>query len=389
MNSKSHLPAKSDGEATTRRPILAPSRFGSLASKSADSPSAQPEVRSTFPVLKASKLSSVTKSLSTPSSPPSNQQTENGNKTDESTAPTKPSPPVEAAKATTSPVRFVPLSKEFNSESEKAPSGPEVAAPITEPKATEPASEPTSDSFIFGENLRNRASNFSQPISSDGVSEKKSPLKTAKHEVDNSLTSSNTAGDSGGDGFVFGQNLQERAQNFVTPPPESSSSAQNHDKEDGAGEKEKTLSESAAEWSEAHALKRKYDEVAIVTGEEGETNVIRVNAKLHVFDKSTTSWIERGRGSLHLNDFDDVKSRLVMRTGGSLRVILNTKLFPAMSIEMPSEKSIRLTGLEGEAVKIFLITGTTKDICRLYSALEARLAKIKTDDNSKKFKSQD
>ena len=42
------------------------------------------------------------------------------------------------------------------------------------------------------------------------------------------------------------------------------------------------------------------------------------------------TWIERGRGTLRLNDkkLDNgiVQSRLVMRTQGSLRVILNTKV---------------------------------------------------------------
>ena len=37
-----------------------------------------------------------------------------------------------------------------------------------------------------------------------------------------------------------------------------------------------------------------------------------------------------------------------MRTAATLKVILNTKLFAGMSIESPSEKNIRMTGMDGE-----------------------------------------
>ena len=58
--------------------------------------------------------------------------------------------------------------------------------------------------------------------------------------------------------------------------------------------------------------------------------------------------MEKGRGCLRLNDDESGHSRVVMRTAGSLRVILNTKLFAGMSIESPSEKNIRMTGMDGE-----------------------------------------
>ena len=46
----------------------------------------------------------------------------------------------------------------------------------------------------------------------------------------------------------------------------------------------------------------------------------------------------------------------VMRTQGSLRVVLNTKVWPAMTIERASPKSIRISAVDpDEGVKIFLI----------------------------------
>lgn len=157
--------------------------------------------------------------------------------------------------------------------------------------------------------------------------------------------------------FVFGQNLQERVVTNETNPDESKASTsdsngtdenekatdmlfssviKNEVKSDNAGrDKEtKTLSESAREYEESRANKRKYEEVEVITGEENENNILNISCKLFSFDKtvssSGSSYIERGRGTLRLNDFqvddDHIGSRIVFRTSGSLRVILNTKV---------------------------------------------------------------
>ncbi|CAG2061330.1 unnamed protein product [Timema podura] len=52
--------------------------------------------------------------------------------------------------------------------------------------------------------------------------------------------------------------------------------AQEFADEDSGGERSgKSLSEAAREYEEARAVKRKYDQVAVVTGEEGEHNVLQ------------------------------------------------------------------------------------------------------------------
>lgn len=152
--------------------------------------------------------------------------------------------------------------------------------------------------------------------------------------------------------FVFGQNLEERviAEGKADSKPEESkpstsinangtsdmlftSAMSNSDVNNLSNRETKTLSESAREYEESRAVKRKYDEVEIKTGEEGETNIAQMSCKLFSFDKNSGSWQERGRGTLRLNDkevTDDnesyTQSRLVFRTSGSLRVILNTKV---------------------------------------------------------------
>lgn len=149
--------------------------------------------------------------------------------------------------------------------------------------------------------------------------------------------------------FIFGQNLKERvvaAENKLIEEVNASTSLssngtsdmlfssaiKNEVKGDGViKEKEsKSLSESAREYEESRANKRKYEEVEVVTGEEHEVNILNISCKLFAFDKASGSWQERGRGTLRLNDFETsdshLGSRLVFRTAGSLRVILNTKV---------------------------------------------------------------
>lgn len=65
------------------------------------------------------------------------------------------------------------------------------------------------------------------------------------------------------------------------------------------------------------------------------------------------SW-GRGRGRAGLTS----SLVAVMRTQGSLRLILNTKLWAQMQMDKASEKSIRITAMdtEDQGVKVFLIS---------------------------------
>ncbi|KFP60141.1 Ran-binding protein 3-like, partial [Cariama cristata] len=63
-----------------------------------------------------------------------------------------------------------------------------------------------------------------------------------------------------------------------------------------------TLIESAAACISKPVKKILLDKVEVITGEEAEHNVLQINCKLFVFNKLSLTWIERGRGSLRLND---------------------------------------------------------------------------------------
>lgn len=87
-----------------------------------------------------------------------------------------------------------------------------------------------------------------------------------------------------------------------------------------------SLNEVARVYEESRAQKRKYEEVETFTGEEDETNVLDVTCKLFAFVAS--NWEERGPGNLRVNDSKDKSKspRVVFRTSGNLRVLLNTKV---------------------------------------------------------------
>jgi Ran-binding protein 3 len=256
------------------------------------------------------------------------------------------------------------------SEGDKEPDNG-TSAIITTTTTTSSSSSSSSSTFVFGQSCNERVEN-----AASGSEAEAKPTTTSA--VSAAATSSSS--------FVFGQNLTSRAEKEEPSSVDATSNAADNPEssaESTAVEKKKTLTESAAEYCENHAAqKRKYEKITPVTGEEEERNVVQMNAKLFVFDKVTSNWAEKGRGTLRLNDYSEGEgegggggSRIVMRTSGSLRVILNTKLYPGMSIELPSDKNVRMAGTDEEGhSRIFLVGGATKDVGKLYAKLKERTA---------------
>lgn len=222
---------------------------------------------------------------------------------------------------------------------------------------------------VFGENLSDRVANGSEEQQEDrGAS---SPTNDASSSPKNSnSTTATTVTSPSKENLLF--------SSVATPGKEIV--PKNQDEESS----KKSLSEAAAEYTESHSNKRKYEEVTVVTGEEEESNVLKINVKLYLFNSEAKTWTERGRGMLRLNDAPvstpgHLKSRLVMRTSGSLRVVLNTKLWPEMVCQRPNEKSVRISAMDGDIARVFLISASHKDTDKLFKALENRLSQLKTD----------
>lgn len=65
----------------------------------------------------------------------------------------------------------------------------------------------------------------------------------------------------------------------------------------------------------------------------------------------------------------------VMRHQGSLKVMLNTKLWPHTQLKRPARRILQLTAtdLESHAIRVFLIQAGARDISRLHAAIHHRL----------------
>ncbi|NXJ20054.1 RANB3 protein, partial [Dicrurus megarhynchus] len=298
----------------------------------------------------------------------------------------------------------------------ESPSGATLKSSDSEDKVTEcqkKESNNTSDddscekaelnaqqAFVFGQNLRDRVklgdeSDETADVQNTGLLTSDTPSATNYflQYISSSVENSTNNADASSNKFVFGQNMSER----VLSPPKSNEGSTESNKENAATEsgsesssqeatpEKESLAESAAAYTKATARKCLLAKVEVITGEEAESNVLQIQCKLFVFDKSSQSWVERGRGLLRLNDMastDDgtLQSRLVMRTQGSLRLILNTKLWAQMQIDKASEKSIRITAMdtEDQGVKVFLISASSKDTGQLYAALHHRILALRS-----------
>ncbi|XP_025891465.1 ran-binding protein 3-like [Nothoprocta perdicaria] len=229
---------------------------------------------------------------------------------------------------------------------------------------------------------------------SSSIAVNNSPKTTRSQQVEDKNTVKNSNSD-----FVFGENMMERV---LSPEkhPETSNGAYScrrevtsvyresfhaHAQTKTAFIKNATLTESAAVCISKPVEKIVLDKVEIITGEEAEHNVLQINCKLFVFNKFSLTWIERGRGSLRLNDTSSNKcgklqSRLIMRNQGSLRLILNTRLWDQMVIKRANRRSLCFTATDQEdhSVQVFLIQASSKDAGYLYAAIHHRLVALRT-----------
>ncbi|XP_028623495.1 ran-binding protein 3-like [Grammomys surdaster] len=198
--------------------------------------------------------------------------------------------------------------------------------------------------------------------------------------------------------FIFGENMVERVlgtQKLTQPPLQNLS----HNKEktfksvlkfpnaasNSNSIKNISLIESAAAFSPKPSQKCLLEKIDVITGEETEHNVLKINCKTFVFNKATQSWSERGQGMLRLNDTagpecGTLQSRLIMRNQGSLRLVLNSRLWAQMKIQRANHKNLQITAtdLEDDGIKIFLIQASAKDIGCLYAAIHHRLVALRS-----------
>ncbi|XP_068393276.1 ran-binding protein 3 isoform X4 [Eschrichtius robustus] len=291
-----------------------------------------------------------------------------------------------------SPSDEAPALEEKDSQEDESSGAPEEKREKREPAAQQ--------AFVFGQNLRDRVKLINEnaevvDMENTGHPSSEAPAATNYflQYISSSLESSANSADAASSKFIFGQNMSERVLsppklNEVSPDANRENTVAESGSESSSQEatpEKESLAESAAAYTKATARKCLLEKVEVITGEEAESNVLQIQCKLFVFDKTSQSWVERGRGLLRLNDMastDDgtLQSRLVMRTQGSLRLILNTKLWAQMQMDKASEKSLRITAMdtEDQGVKVFLISASSKDTGQLYAALHHRILALRS-----------
>lgn len=88
--------------------------------------------------------------------------------------------------------------------------------------------------------------------------------------------------------------------------------------------------------------------VPVETGEENEKLVFAADATLYEYLDG--SWKERGRGEIKVNaSLSGEKARLVMRTKGNFRLILNASLYPDMTLTDMEKKGITFSCINSAA----------------------------------------
>ncbi|CRL07725.1 CLUMA_CG020679, isoform A [Clunio marinus] len=222
--------------------------------------------------------------------------------------------------------------------------------------------------FVFGQNLHERV-----------VMENVNSTSSDHDENTNNFKDGQLFSTSKPQENVLKENAIEESPSSLTQP---TSNIEVKDDEEStnpiSSDNNLSLVEAARKYEEMRgAQKRKYEEVEITTGEEDERNILELNCKLFTF--IANNYEERGRGILRLNDSKAGSySRVVFRASGSLRVLLNTKVWCDQICEQPSQKSLRLTAFDTNGViKIYLVMGRVDDMSHLQQALSSRIREEK------------
>lgn len=116
----------------------------------------------------------------------------------------------------------------------------------------------------------------------------------------------------------------------------------------------------------------------VKSGEEAEQTIYQVNAKLYQLSALKDGWKERGVGVIKVNkDKSTGKARLVMRSRGILKVILNLPLIKGFKIQqgfpgsLQGEKFIRITTVDDNKspLQYAVKTGKEETVQELYEKI--------------------
>ncbi|CAR27080.1 hypothetical protein ZYGR_0I03540 [Zygosaccharomyces rouxii] len=192
------------------------------------------------------------------------------------------------------------------------------------------ASQESKPKFVFG-----ASSSFGSgfKVASSGPLNNEEAKKDLSREAGTPKPSAFGSGLSFGGGFGVLKASDKEDSKEKTPEPSSDA-------------KERSRESSSASSSANGTKLQKQD---VKSGEESEETIYQANAKLYQLADIEAGWKERGIGVIKVNkNVNTGKSRLVMRSRGILKVILNLSLVKGFTVQkgfvgsMQGEKFIRM-----------------------------------------------
>lgn len=226
--------------------------------------------------------------------------------------------------------------------------------------------------FVFGSTTPFGANAFSLMNKNKNVFDSSSSKEASKSP---SATAAPVFGSNSKFGNAFQSAVTKKSIFDKTPEEEAK------EKEESEKSKESTPAATGHLYKQVELEKKD-----IKSGEEDEEQVFTCRAKLYTLDLTNVKegWKERGIGNVHVNKSKVAgkKARVIMRSIGLLKVILNTPLIEGLEVvkgmpsSLASEKFIRITIVEsGKPVQYALKTGNPDTTASLYEAIEELIPK--------------
>jgi Ran-binding protein 3 len=197
---------------------------------------------------------------------------------------------------------------------------------------------------------------------------------------------------------LFGGSSGTTPSSFTDLKGTSINSKKNDDEEEDNGEGENddeeeekaSLLETVAEYEAKRASTHPATTIQgdTSTGEENEITKFQMAGKLFMYNGEQQQFVERGYGIVKINeshdpsDWDRLQARLIMRLDKSFRVILNSPIFPKMTVERATDRSVRFGAQDESQLRVFIIKTSAIDCSNFCKELQSRIEIIERQQSS-------
>ncbi|CAF1449665.1 unnamed protein product [Adineta steineri] len=156
---------------------------------------------------------------------------------------------------------------------------------------------------------------------------------------------------------------------------------ENDEKDENEEDNKASLLETVAEYEAKRASTHPATTIQgdTSTGEEDEITKFHMAGKLFMYNAEQQQFVERGYGILKINenhdpsDWDRLQARIIMRLDKSFRVILNSPIFPKMTVERATDRSVRFGAQDESQLRVFIIKSSANDCASLCKELQSRI----------------